>query len=238
MDRNHTMQKLPPRPGLFRPLNPAPASEDEVKTGGGQNGTQARGSMSSTPTGAPTAGQRTLQSLPPHPLLAARNNGSGTPGGAQTPTPQNGHTLLDTATQQQRRKEKEQEEKRKQEDQWRQQQQREQEKQQHLLEEQQRYQLEQLRLQREREVYERQQKEREEQAFEQIQYETEQREREERLSHERHQEQQRLQELQEQQVCAFVMCMCHSPSCVCFSMSLGFYFFVPVCFPLCVCISV
>ena len=89
--------KLPPRPGSgsFRPVNPNAEGDESGAGGGSQNG----GPRSAPPSGTPTAaGQRTLQALPPHPLLASRA-GSANPSGGNTPTAQNGMSPLDAAKQ-------------------------------------------------------------------------------------------------------------------------------------------
>ena len=90
--------KLPPRPGSgsFRPVNPNAEGDESGAGGGSQNG----GPRSAPPSGTPTSagGQRTLQALPPHPLLASRA-GSANPSGGNTPTAQSGMSPLDAAKQ-------------------------------------------------------------------------------------------------------------------------------------------
>lgn len=85
-------KRLPPRPGTVRPGTAG--TDEEQKHSLALNGSGSRSSSgTSTPTwngqrtalgeSTPTNGQRTLQALPPHPLLAARSNGGS---GASTPT--------------------------------------------------------------------------------------------------------------------------------------------------------
>jgi hypothetical protein len=84
-------KRLPPRPGNVRPGTAG--TDEEPRTSQALNGSGSRSSSgTSTPTlngqrtslgeSTPTNGQRTLQALPPHPLLAARSNGGS---GASTP---------------------------------------------------------------------------------------------------------------------------------------------------------
>jgi len=83
-------KRLPPRPGTVRPGTAG--TDEEQRPSHALNGSGSRSSSgTSTPTwngqrtageSTPTNGHRTLQALPPHPLLAARNNG-----GSGTSTP-------------------------------------------------------------------------------------------------------------------------------------------------------
>ena len=190
-------KKLPPRPGTVTPNGTAPSTDDE--------GNRVRENNGSTPT----LGQRSLQPLPPHRLLAARSNGSGTNtptvgamsagnSRAQTPTAShNGMPPLQDAAEEQRKRQEAQRlrEHQEEEERRRQQELQRQRIEEHLrLEELQRQHVEQLRLQRQKE---------EEEAFEQIRLAQEQQDQErlhhERLQQERQQELQRLNQLQEQQ---------------------------------------
>ena len=192
-------KKLPPRPGTVTPNGTAPSTTDDE----GNRGRENNGST-------PTLGQRSLQPLPPHRLLAARSNGSGantpTAGAmsagnsrAQTPTAShNGMPPLQDAAEEQRKRQEAQRlrEHQEEEERRRQQELQRQRIEEHLrLEELQRQHVEQLRLQRQTE---------EEEAFEQIRLAQEQQDQErlhhERLQQERQQELQRLNQLQEQRL--------------------------------------
>ena len=122
------MRRLPPRPGSV-PAGTA-GTDEEPRHGQALNGSGGARTPSSagtpsasgrsTPTSAP--GQRPLQALPPHPLLAARSNGGS---GTTTPTARTnsmpplqgvaqkkrepGHTTEEAAEEQRRRLEQEEE---------------------------------------------------------------------------------------------------------------------------------